>query len=134
MTGKFKAARLYAVNNAIDGLDDLTADEVLFASLPTWKDYKLASDVKGVSYEATTGKGESGWAIKVDFSTDPEKDAIRTALMGIKGYGNSYTQTSTTSEGTTTYEYTAAPVFGASGSETYKFQVTLISGKIEATS
>ncbi len=124
------AARLYAVNNASDGLDDLTADEVLFASLPTWKDFKLETDAKGVSYEATTDKGESKWAIKVDFSSDPEKDAIRTALIGMKGYGNSYAQ----SESSGTYTYTPTPVLGATGSESYKFKVTLISGKIEADS
>lgn len=46
------AARLYAINNAGDDLDKLTADDVLYESMPTWKDFKLDAGVKGVSYEA----------------------------------------------------------------------------------
>ena len=121
------AARLYAANNAGDGLADLTADEVLFASFPKWKDFGEGT----IKYKSvTTGKGVDGWAITVEFDTDPDKDGIRDALLTMKGYVNSYTQT--VSDGT--YTYTSAAILGEASSKAYKFQVTLTSGKITAYS
>ena len=122
------AARLYAINNASDGLDDLTADDVLFASLPSWNDFK--DTTSGISYEALTeddNKGEANWAITVDFSKDPEKDAIVDELQKIRGFKNSYA----TAGGTG-----VAIVTKAEGETegSYKFQVTLTTGKIIAYS
>ncbi len=128
VTACITAARLYAVNNASDGLANLTADEVLHASLPSWKDFSTG-DIK---YEnVTTGKGIDGWAITVDFSGDSEKDDIRTALVSIRGYGKSYESSSATAENVTTYTYTGTDILPEGK---YKFQVTLTSGKIVAYS
>ena len=120
------AARLYVANNAGDGLDQLTADEVLFASFPAWKDFNTGT----IKYASTTDKGVDKWAITVDFTTDPDKDGIRDALLNIKGYTKSYTQSGTAGS----YTYTGAEILGTAESKAYKFKVTLTSGKIEATS
>ena len=122
------AARLYAVNNASDALATTTADTVLFASLPSWKDFNSGN----IKYaQVADGKGIDGWAITVDFGDDPEKDAIATELSNIKGFGKSYS--STTDTGTAIVN--AASGTGESAvAGSYKFQVTLTSGKIEAAS
>ena len=122
------AARLYAINNAGDDLAKTTADDVLHASLPSWKDFKDTES--GISYEALTAeanKGEANWAITVDFSKDPEKDAIVDELQKIRGFKNSYA--SATADGVAIVKKAEGETAGA-----YKFKVTLNSGKIEAAS
>ena len=122
------AARLYAINNVETDLTATTADTVLFASLPSWKDYSTGN----IKYEnVTTGKGIDGWAITVDFGGDPEKDAIATELSSIKGFSKSYTGPT---DATGTAIVSAASGTGASATPgSYKFKVTLSSGKIEAS-
>ena len=121
------AARLYAVNNASDALGNLTADDVLHASLPTWKDYSTAT----IKYEnVENGKGINGWAITVDFSGDSEKDAIVDELVKIPGFSKSYESASAT--GADIVSKNTATGENATSNGKYKFQVTLNSGKIVA--
>ncbi len=130
------AARLYAVNNLENDLSTLTAEDVLHASLPTWRDFKLATGATtGISYEALTddaNKGVANWAIIVDFSKDPEKDTIVEELLKIKGYGNSYSSAETSDTGTAIIAKNTATSGTSNGK--YMFKVTLSSGKIEAYS
>ena len=121
------AARLYAINNVETDLTEKTADDVLFACLPSWKDYSTGN----IKYEnVTDGKGIDGWAITVDFGTDPEKDAIVDELTTINGFKKSYTEASATDGTAIVTKNTAAA--GEDSNGKYKFQVTLTSGKIEA--
>ena len=123
------AARLYAINNVETDLTEKTADDVLFACLPSWKDYSTGN----IKYEnVTDGKGIDGWAITVDFGTDPEKDAIVDELTKINGFKNSYA-TADATEGTAIVTKNTAAA-GEDSNGKYKFQVTLTSGKIEAFS
>ena len=118
------AARLYAINNVEIDLTTKTADDVLFDCLPSWKDYSTGN----IKYEnVTDGKGIDGWAITVDFSGDPEKDAIVDELTKINGFKNLYATADAT--GTAIVTKTAGETAGK-----YKFKVTLNSGKIEAFS
>ena len=128
------AAMTYAVTYGTDGIDELTADDVLFDALPSWKDF--ANDNNNIKYAADLtsgtakdGKGRDNWAITVDFSKDPEKDTVVEELQKINGYNNSYknatdTGTAIISKSTTNNGKTTAGK--------YKFKVTLLSGKIEA--
>ena len=79
------AAVLYTLN-AENDVSEKTADDVLAEVIKTWKDFGKGT----VKYEAVTedtGKGSDKWAITVDFTGDPEKEAIKTELAKIKGYG-----------------------------------------------
>ncbi|MBQ9434391.1 MAG: hypothetical protein IJU26_09270, partial [Synergistaceae bacterium] len=97
------------------------------------------TDDKVIKY-TPDGTGPDNWVITVDFSKDPEKDAIRTALMKIKGYGKYYkTTTTTTGTGadattTTTTEATALFDTTKTADTDYQFKVTLTTGKIEPVS
>ena len=123
------AARLYAINNVETDLTTKTADDVLFECLPSWKDYSTGN----IKYEnVTDGKGIDGWAITVDFGTDPEKDAIVDELQNIKGFNKSYSSASDAAGTAIVVKNTAAADATSNGK--YKFQVTLTSGKIEAYS
>ena len=118
------AARLYAINNVESDLTEKTADDVLFECLPSWKDYSTGN----IKYaNVTDGKGIDKWAITVDFGSDPEKDAIVDELTNINGFKNSYADAKATG---------AAIVKKAEGTTagSYKFQVTLTTGKIIAYS
>ena len=123
------AAMAYPVTHGADGLASLTADDVLFASLPSWKDFN--NDNNTIKYAALTADGNKGydnWAITVDFSGDPEKDGIAEALQKINGYNMSYASANATGVAI------VAPNTAASGSDSngkYAFQVTLTTGKIE---
>ena len=79
------AAVMYTLNTEVD-VSDKTADDVLAEVIKTWKDFSKGA----VKYEAVTGtegQGSEKWAITVDFTGDPEKEAIKTELAKIKGYG-----------------------------------------------
>lgn len=116
------AARLYEVNNQADNISEVTTDAMLFTCLPTWKDFSNGT----VKYTAVSDtKGPNGWAVKVDFSTDPERDAIVDILQTVNGYNKSYTGADDTTG-------TAILTKGDPGH--YSFEVTLVSGKIVAGS
>ena len=81
-----KTAALLYVLNASDDASAKTADDILEASIKTWKDFSEGT----VKYKAVTGnegEGSENWAITVDFTGDPEKDTIIKELAKIKGYG-----------------------------------------------
>lgn len=123
------AAKLYAIDDSrtLDNFADLTADEVLFAQFPAWKDFNEGGTIKYAA--VASGKGQDNWAVTVDFSADNEKDAIKAALQAMKGYNKSYAQSSATAEGTTTYSYTGTPIMGDG---VYWFQVNISTGEIKA--
>ncbi len=123
------AARLYAIYNVEEDLTTKTADDVLFASLPSWKDYSTGN----IKYaEVADGKGINGWAITVDFGSDPEKDAIVDELTRINGFKKSYSAANDSTGTDIIAKNTAAANADSNGK--YKFKVTLSSGKIEAFS
>ena len=125
------AAMAFSVTEGADNVASLTADDVLFAKLPSWKDFSNTNNA--IKYEAVTGddgKGPGKWAITVDFSGDNEKDAIVDELQKINGYNESYTTVDATSGTAIVVKNTATD--GASNGK-YKFKVTLLSGKIEAS-
>ena len=81
-----KSAAVMYTLNAEEDVSEKTADDVLAEVIKTWKDFSKGA----VKYEAVTGdtgKGSDKWAITVDFTGDPEKEAIKTELAKIKGYG-----------------------------------------------
>ena len=128
------AAMAYSITEGADSIANLTADDVLFAKLPSWKDFNNTNNK--IKYAAVTGDDGTGpekWAITVDFSGDGEKDAIVKELEAINGYNKSYS--SATDGGTEIFKKAKA----ADGDDpavdaTYSFKVTLLSGKIEASS
>ncbi len=128
------AAMSYSVTEGADSIASLTADDVLFAKLPSWKDFNNDNNV--IKYAAVTGddgKGPDKWAITVDFSGDNEKDAIVTELEKINGYNKSYSSAS--DEGSEIFtKAQAAQGESQAVDATYKFKVTLLSGKIEKAS
>ena len=132
-------AALDVANNAGENLSKKTAEELMIEHLPTWADFANPADTDTVVKYTASGTGPDEWTITVDFSKDPEKDAIRTALMKIKGYGKYYKTTSTTTgEGTdavttTTTEATALFDTTKTADTDYQFKVTLSTGKIEPT-
>ena len=131
------AAMTYAVTYGTDGIDELTADDVLFDALPSWKDFSNANNnikyAADLTYDSTgankaKGKGRDNWAITVDFSGDPEKETIVEELQKINGYNKSYSSAA---------DKTGAAIVAkatSNGAGKYKFRVILLSGKIEATS
>ena len=79
------AAALYIIDQGSEALDEITADDVLNASIPKWTDFNR----DGIKYaEVSDGKGVDGWAITVNFESDPERETIKTELQKIKGYKN----------------------------------------------
>ena len=130
------AAMTYAVTYGTDGIDELTADDVLFDALPSWKDFnndnnliKYVADLTGGT--AKDGKGRDNWAITVDFSKDPEKDTIVEELQKINGYNKSYKKTTTGIAEDKAIISKSTTNNGKAVAGTYKFKVTLLSGKIE---
>lgn len=123
-TFKFVAAMDIA-NNAGENLSEKTAEALMIEHLPTWADFANPDTTDTViKYTAEGTTGPDSWVITVDFSKDPEKDAIRTALSKIKGYGKYYKDESGTA--------TATALFGTgTDDKDYKFKVTLTTGKIE---
>ena len=106
------AAALYIIDQGSEALDGKTADDVLNANIPQWTDFNR----DGIKYkEVSTGKGVDGWAITVDFESDPERETIKTELQKIKGYKN-YNDAGT-----------GRAIMAAN---VYKFKVMLSSGKI----
>ena len=127
------AARLYAINKAGDDLAETTADNVMYESLPTWKDFSTAT----IKYEnVTDGKGIDGWAIQVDFSGDSESDAIAGELLKIPGFKKSYSSASDASGTEIIKQAVAASGSGenavAAQDGVYTFKVKLTSGQIVA--
>ena len=112
-------AGLYVANNAGDNISELTADNLMKQELPAWADLSNPeTDDKVIKYSAV-GTGPENWTINIDFSKDPEKDAIRNALKKIKGYGKYYNND------------TATAIFGEGTDEKdYKFHVVLKTGTI----
>lgn len=128
----------------ITSLSDATAEHVLMGGMPAWADFSDSETTATIKYTADTtqedGKGSDNWAVVVDFSNDPEKDNIRTALKAIKGYGKYYKTEKvaavTTGDNQHPEYYTkeAKDVFGdGTDDDDYKFRVFLISGIIEPT-
>ena len=127
-------------SNAPSSLSDATANNVLAASMPAWADFSDTNTKATIKYaEDTTqesGKGPDNWAVTIDFSKDPERDDIRTALKAIKGYGKYYKVTNVpedTTNSTPAYDKVeASDIFGTGTDDNnYKFRVFLISGRIE---
>ena len=107
------AAALYVLAQGSEALDEITADDVLNASIPKWTDFNR----DGIKYaEVSDGKGVDGWAITVNFADDPERGTIKTELQKIKGY---YKYKPDTGE--------AAEIMA---DNKYAFKVMLTSGKI----
>ncbi len=138
------AVSLYMVNNAGDALNEMTTDEVLRAAMPTWADFGDTSATTPIKYQAvnTSDKGPANWAIKVDFSGDGEKDAIKTALQAIKGYNKYWNGTALADVMPGAVE--AQEAVGQEGQDgyqpavlaadaKYEFKVMLTSGKILPT-
>ncbi len=129
-------------SSAPSSLSDATANNVLAAGMPAWADFSDADTKATIKYaEDTTqkeGKGPDNWAVTIDFSKDPERDDIRTALKAIKGYGKYYKVTHVDEDTTNSVaehdEVAAADVFDTTKTDDdkyYKFRVFLISGRIE---
>ena len=117
-------AALDVANNAGENLSEKTAEALMQEHLPTWADFANPETTDTVIKYTASGTGPDAWVITVDFSKDPEKDAIRTALSKIKGYGKYYKDESGTPK--------ATALFGAGTDDTdYQFKVTLTTGKIE---
>ena len=93
------AAGLYYAAHMDDGTDltTTTADDVLSEFVGTWKDFKNGTDITYTAVE--TGTNRTGWAVIVDFHTDADKDAIISALSGMKGFGKYDGNTSVVSTG-----------------------------------
>ena len=129
-------AALDVANNAGENLSKKTAEELMIEHLPTWADFANPADTDTVVKYTASGTGPDAWTITIDFSKDPEKDAIRTALQNIKGYGKYYKTTTTAATETTPASTTNTPtaLFGTGTADTdYQFKVTLYNGKIEPT-
>ena len=127
------AAMAYSITEGADSIANLTADDVLFAKLPSWKDFNNTNNK--IKYAAVTGDDGTGpekWAITVDFSGDGEKDAIVDALQEINGYNNSYSSAS--DSGTAILSKNTETDSTKPSNGKYSFKVTLLSGKIEASS
>ena len=121
------AAMAYPVTHGANGLASLTADDVLFASLPSWKDFNNANNtIKYAALTADANKGYDNWAITVDFSGDTEKDGIAEALQKINGYNLSYENATAT--GVAIVSPNTSTTTTSNGK--YAFQVTLTTGKI----
>ena len=121
-------AALDVANNAGENLSEKTAEALMQEHLPTWADFaNPGTDDKVIKY-TPDGTGPDNWVITVDFSKDPEKDAIRTALMKIKGYGKYYKDDNGTATATALFDTTKT------GDTDYQFKVTLTTGKIEPVS
>ncbi|MBQ3447840.1 MAG: hypothetical protein IJG37_09390, partial [Synergistaceae bacterium] len=100
---------------------------------PAWKDFNdTHNKIKYAAVTGTEGTGPEKWAITVDFSGDGEKDAIVDALQEINGYNNSYS--SATDTGTAILARNTETDSTKPSNGKYKFKVTLLSGKIEASS
>lgn len=121
------AVALYVINNASDGLKDMTTDQILYVAIPAWTDFGDTTATTPIKYQAvnTTDKGSDKWAIKVDFSADPEKDDIKTALQAIKGY-NKYNKHTDASDNEAAKDEPTVIM----GDNVYAFKVMLTSGQI----
>ena len=135
-------AALDVANNAGENLSSKTAEALMYEHLPTWADFANPETTDTVvKYTASgTGPGDvagTNWTITVDFSKDPEKDDIMTALSKIKGYGkyDKVTTTAATESTPASTNHTPTALFGSGTNETdYQFKVTLTTGKIEPVS
>ena len=110
------AAILYYANHAEDAnLLTTTAETVLGDYIKTWTDFKRTGD--SITY-SVDGAGPSSWALTVNFASDADKDAIKTALQKIKGYKQYLPSTENA---------TATDIMG---SDVYTFKVMLSTGEI----
>ena len=114
------AAKLYAIDDSrtLDNFATLTADDVLFAQFPAWKDFNEGGTIKYAAVTTDAGKGQDNWAVTVDFQADNEKDAIKTVLQTMKGYNKSYSSAS---------DNTGETIMD---NNVYWFQVNITTGKI----
>ena len=133
-----------AADTAVTSVSDATAENVLAGGMAAWADFsdESESNTATIKYTADTdtnnnsGKGPDHWAVIVDFSTDPDKDNIRTELKKIKGYRKYYKVDPAVSDGddteTTHVETTVEDIFTTgTADKDYKFKVFLISGRVE---
>ncbi len=137
------AATMYVTNNASDSLKTMKTEDMMVAAMPTWADFGHADTDAPIQYATTdkvqstgtttAGQGPDNWAITVDFSKDPEKDDIKTALQAIKGYNKYYKHTAAVTDATTGTVTTPAkddPTV-IMDDDVYKFEVVLISGRVQ---
>ena len=120
------AAMLYCLEHVDDDDVDFSkveTDTVLYAYCKAWGDFGNGKITYKASDEST---GRDNWAVDVDFSGDPEKADIKTALAKIKGYGT-YGDLSQTSG-----KLQATDGNKKDRIQNYKFKVTLLSGKIDS--
>ena len=136
-----------AADTAVTSVSDATAENVLAGGMAVWADFSDESEsntatIKYTADTATTnnkGQGPDHWAVIVDFSTDPDKDNIRTELKKIKGYRKYYKvdpavrdDPDNESNTDTHVETTVEDIFTTgTADKDYKFKVFLISGRVE---
>ena len=125
-----KSAALMFVNDESKTVTGTTANAMLSDMLPTWTDFSDSTATTGTKYTAA-GDTSDAWTVTVDFSNEADAANIRLELQKIKGYNKYNKATTTTENGTTTTNY-SSEVIMAEGS--YKFKVTLLTGKVEPAS
>ena len=129
----------YAKHGDEQGFADTTTTTMLEAELSMWSEMKGKANTEGstdgdtIYYIAGTTSATSApdkWAVKVDFSNDPEADAIAKALKNIKGY-SSITTTAFAGDGVFDF-LGATPAYAADATvtSTTSLCMTLITGKI----
>ena len=120
------AVAIYVINNKETGnLSDMTADDILKKCMPTWADFgrpARSGETMEIKYSTTNGRGPNNWAMTVDFSDDPERDEVKSALKKIKGYDQYYPVGADGTVGN------AQDIFAETG---YAFEVLLSSGKVQ---
>ena len=87
---KLAATVYYADNFDVQGVDmsTKTAEDVLMANIPTYKDFQTGNiTIKPLTegYE-----GRSNWTIEVDFTGDADVERLKTLLKATKGYSGNY--------------------------------------------
>lgn len=124
------AAAMYIFEN--EGMDgsslEKDASEVIAEYVGTWEDFN-----RGTTTYSAEGSKYKEWVLKVDFSAEPDKEAVATALANIKGFGSygatKEEQQDDGSGGTTTVQ---VPDPTKTVVKDGKFKVTLWNGKVEA--
>ena len=102
----------YAVNLSDKNINKSKDAEFLTnaAYIPNWSKF---SSNGNITYAPANGVGPDAWAVKVDFSTAPDKENIAAALKKLVGYNN---------------ESAATQI------DKFKFNVTLASGDVRVFS
>lgn len=122
-----KVISAHYYDTASEGNNDKLLD-VILAGIPTFGSFANTDDSNLIQYtlaaDATTATDVKKWTMTVDFSRDPDKEAIATALGKVKGYDNVYKVKNDGSG------FEADTANALTISSTWKFKVTLYNGTI----